>query len=137
MERRTKAPWAAGFLLLATSGVVGYGTQRLSREARRTCALVLREHPSIFDFWTWEAPLTVIVMALVGLAAWALPATVLRQAPRPVRLLIPAAVFTLTLATLVLLHFVWLGTPIEGASESPEVCTEDHVPPWWPRWLPA
>ncbi|MGW1035309.1 hypothetical protein ACWD4Z_24360 [Streptomyces antibioticus] len=138
MERRTNPPWAAGCSTLLAGALAGYGAHRLSRAARRTCAVIAREHPSLFDLWTWQAPLTVLAGACAGLLAWALPAAALRRRePRPVRLLIPAAVLLATLIALTLVHFAWLGTPLGVGNDTNGTCPPDNVPPWWPGWLPA
>ncbi|MER5767638.1 hypothetical protein [Streptomyces sp. NPDC001985] len=135
MDPRPRPPWAAGCLTFLAGGLAGYGAHRLSRAARRTCRLILREHPSIFDWWTWQAPLTIIAASFIGLTAWAIPAALLRRAPRWARRIVPGAVFTLALAALVLWHFAWLGTPLRAGTDG-GACAADHVPPWWPAWLP-
>ncbi|SMF43549.1 hypothetical protein [Streptomyces sp. Amel2xC10] len=131
MERRTNAPWAAGCSTLLAGALAGYGAHRLSRAARRTCAVIAREHPSLFDLWTWQAPLTVLAGAFAGLLAWALPATALRhRESRPLTVLIPSAVLLVTLIALTLVHFAWLGTPLAVGNDTNGVCPPDNVPPW-------
>ncbi|MFD9433112.1 hypothetical protein [Streptomyces sp. NPDC060002] len=138
MERQTNPPWVAGCLTLLAGALAGYGAYRLSRAARRSCAVILREHPSLFDLWTWEAPLTVLAAGFTGLAAWALPAGVLRhQKRRYLNLLIPPAVFLAALIALTLVHFAWLGTPLGVGNDTNGNCPLDNVPPWWPEWLPT
>ncbi|MET9134277.1 hypothetical protein [Streptomyces antibioticus] len=138
MERRTDPPWAAGCATLLAGALAGYGAHRLSRAARRTCAVIAREHPSLFDLWTWQAPLTVLAGAFAGLIAWALPAAALRHGERRyVRVLIPSAVLLTTLIALTLVHFAWLGTPLGVGNDTDGDCPPDNVPPWWPGWLPA
>jgi hypothetical protein len=123
--------------VLLSGALVGYGAYRLSRAARQACAVLLREHPGLFDLWTWEAPLTIAAAALVGLIAWVLPAMALqRHAQRGMRLAVPAASFVLLLAAFALIHFVIVGTPT-GMGSDTDACPADHVPPWWPTWLPS
>ncbi|WP_147286199.1 hypothetical protein [Streptomyces corynorhini] len=138
MERRAEPPWTAGCLTLLIGGAAGYGAYRLSSAARHACAVIRREHPSVFDLWTWEAPLTVIVMAFAGLAAWGIPQALTRRVRSDrARLLISGAVFVAVLVVLTLLHFAWLGTPLGVGNDTNGTCGPDNVPSWWPRLLPA
>ncbi|MCN9239495.1 hypothetical protein NGF19_01630 [Streptomyces sp. RY43-2] len=138
MERRRNShPEAAGCLALVAGGLAGYGSYRLSRAARRACAVLLREHPSIFDLWTWEAPLTIVAASFTGLAAWAVPAVALRRCGSgAVRRTAPALSFLVVLAAFTPAHFAWFGTPM-GMGSDTGACPADHVPPWWPAWLPS
>ncbi|MEU5220631.1 hypothetical protein AB0G79_31135 [Streptomyces sp. NPDC020807] len=137
MRKRDDPPWTAGCLTLLAGAAAGYGAHRLSRAARRTCAVVLREHPSLFDWWTWEAPLTVLAATFTALAAWTVPAAVLRSAPPPVRLLVPGTTLVVALVALALAHFAWLGTPLGVGNDTNGSCAPDNVPAWWPHPLPA
>ncbi|MQS36320.1 hypothetical protein [Streptomyces katsurahamanus] len=142
------APWAPGCLSLLLGGLAGYGADRLSRAAREECNVILREHPGLFDWWTWSAPLTVIAAAFTGLIAWGLPAALLRWTGRRGRRreawqrgawrLAPWAVFAGALAALALWHFAWLGTPAAGGNDPDRGrCAVGNVPPWWPDRLPS
>ncbi|MFI1013305.1 hypothetical protein [Streptomyces sp. NPDC020965] len=136
-QQRSEPPWATGCLVIIGGAGVGYGAQWVSGEARRSCAVILREHPSLFDGWTWEPLLTVVFGMFLGLVAWGIPAGVVRRRSRGVRVVVPGVVFGVAMVALVLVHFAWLGTPANVASDRPGVCTEEHVPPWWPELLPT
>lgn len=136
MEKRRATPWVAGCLVPLAGAAAGYGAYRLSRAARGACSVLLREHPSLFDLWTWEAPLTIAAAVVVGVAAWGASAAAVRRYPRcAVHLIAPAGLFFVALAGFTLVHFMLVGTPVGIGSDS-DTCTADHVPPWWPSWLP-
>ncbi|MEO3976074.1 hypothetical protein [Streptomyces sp. CAU 1734] len=134
---RPQPPWTAGCLVLIAGGLTGYGAARLSQAARRACRVIPREFPGLFDWWTWETPLTVLAGAFTALAAWGIPAGIVRR--RRGRLLIPATVLGCALTTLALWHMAWLGTPVGDSTMGSDGggCAADHRPPWWPDPLPS
>ncbi|SEE23349.1 hypothetical protein SAMN05428939_7815 [Streptomyces sp. TLI_105] len=92
----------------------------------------------MLDWWTWEAPLTVVTAAFTGLAAWAIPASLLpRTTPQALQRFIPGVTLVGALATLTLLDFAWLGTPLGVGNDTNGTCASDNIPVWWPHWLPA
>ncbi|MGW6457263.1 hypothetical protein ACWF94_15305 [Streptomyces sp. NPDC055078] len=134
MEDRSPR-WGAGCLTLVLGGVAGYGASRVSGAARRECAVVLREFPSVFDWWTWETPLSVVAGALAGVVAWVVPTAVCRS--RTGALVVTGAAFAVVVVVLALTHMAWLGTPAGAGTHDESGCSPEHVPPWWPAWLPA
>jgi hypothetical protein len=129
-------PVRSSCLVLALGLLAGYGIQRLSAGARRTCRLLLREHPGFFDLWTWEPVLTVAAVAAIGLVAWWTTALATRRTRRlRLRRAAPVVAMTATFTALALLHFAFVGTPAEAARDI-VLCSDDNVPPWWPSWLP-